>query len=428
MRSPGSRRTGAEQVARAASLLAMIALAWRLWSGVLAPGGVVTASTSALDSALVRWSVVAPSRVELEASVMPGPQQRDWLVALRRTGLGVDWTTADSSGGALVVEVSPESGAPARIAAIGTPGQSLVLRDDLGRIDSSTVGRHGAVSWRATPIGPVTVQLANATASAAVRESLFVRPVLVVGQVGWESRFVVTALEESGWTVSARLTVAPGAVVRQGDAARIDTAYLSAVVVLDSLWPLDSREVTRFVREGGGLVASGAGVRNAALSQLLPRVSSSSAGEVGGLLGPDPRSGLSARTFVSGVAEVPLERRGDGPVVVGHRVGAGRVVVIGFDDTWRLRMIPASESAPEAHRTWWSSLVAGAALARPVARDVGVVDEAPLASTINALGRPLSSPRPSNGGSSWPSTALLAAVATLALLGEWLSRRLRGVA
>jgi hypothetical protein len=103
-------------------------------------------------------------------------------------------------------------------------------------------------------------------------------------------------------------------------------------------------------------------------------------------------------------------------------------VVIGFDDTWRLRMIPASESAPETHRTWWSSLVAGAALARPVARDVGVVDEAPLASTINALGRPLSSPRPSNGGSSWPSTALLAAVATLALLGEWLSRRLRGVA
>jgi hypothetical protein len=428
MRSPGSR-FDVERLLRAISLAAMIALAWRLWTGQTSSGDDQPVPTAALDSVLVRWTVAPPARAIVDAATIPGPQHRDWLVALRRTGLELAWTTVDSSGVALVVEGAPLAGAPSRVTAIGPPGRDAVLFDDLGLIDSSAVGQGGVVAWRASLIGSTSVRLSNTIATAAVRDSLVTRPVLVIGQAGWESRFVVTALEEIGWAVLARLSVAPGAVVRQGRSVPIDTASLSAVVVLDSVSPLDGADVSRFVRQGGGVIASGAGVRHAALRGLLPRVGQAAAGEIGALLGPSPRNGLSTRTFVATGNVVPLERRGNEPVVLARRVGSGRVVATGFDDTWRLRMIPASESAPEAHRTWWSSLVSGVALARPLPRDVGGIDEAPVAAMVDALGPPLPPPgAPTDRGSPWPWNAWLAAVAAVGLLAEWLSRRLRGVA
>ena len=125
---------------------------------------------------------------------------------------------------------------------------------------------------------------------------------------------------------------------------------------------------------------------------------------------------------------MPLERRRDSPVVVGRRVGAGRVVGIGFDDTWRLRMTPPNEAAPDAHRAWWSALVSGVAHSRLAARAGGVIDEAPLAATVNALGPPVNEGELPDPPASLPWDALLAAAAALALLLEWLSRRLRGVA
>jgi hypothetical protein len=211
--------------------------------------------------------------------------------------------------------------------------------------------------------------------------------------------------------------------------ARIDTATLSAVIVLDSVSALDGGAVARFVADGGGLIASGAGSRHPALAQLLAsRVAAISSGEIGGLAGPTPREGLSARTFVANSGVVALERRGNRPVVVARRVASGRVIAIGYDDTWRLRMVPTSESAPESHRMWWSSLVASAAYSRPVPRDVTPVDEAPLAATIDALGLATSVTDEAPRTPSIPWEAWLAAIAAAALLGEWLSRRLRGVA
>jgi hypothetical protein len=295
-------------------------------------------------------------------------------------------------------------------------------------MDSATSAENGTVVWRARPIGIASANIGNAVATSAPRDSFSVRPVLVVAQAGWESRFVVTALEESGWTVSARLSVAPGALVRQGRPVRIDTASLSAVVVLDSTSTLDGGDVARFVRQGGGVIASGAGTRNPAIRAILPPVRAGSPGEIGGLLGPEPRSGLSARTFVANAGSVPLERRGGAPVVLGRRVGAGRVIVIGYDDTWRLRMVPTNETAPEAHRTWWSSLVGGVALVRREARDPGVIDEAPLASTVAALGQPMGRGDTGPRRAQWPWDAVLATLAVVSMLTEWLSRRLRGLA
>lgn len=429
MRLPGNWRPRAERVLRGVNFAALLALAARLWSGSSAAAGTEVVSTGALDSALVAWSASSPARATVQATVVPDGRQRDWLVALRRTGLGVDWTTSGTSGSALVVEAGPLPNSPSRVTASGGPGRDLVLSDELGQIDSTRAGRDGIAVWRASPLGTASLTLGTSSARAAARDSLITKPLLILGQAGWESRFVTTALEEDGWSVTARLTVAPGAIVRQGTRTRIDTAYLSAVVVLDSTSELDAGEVARFVNDGGGVVASGAGTNHPALRTLLrARASGASAGAVGALLGPAPRTGLSTRTFTASAGAVALERRGDSPVVVGRRVGSGRVIAVGYDDTWRLRMAPPNDNAPQAHRIWWSSLAAGVAHSRLVPRDIGPVDEAPFAATVDALGPPGKAGERADRESSWPWNAWLAALATATLLAEWLSRRLRGVA
>jgi hypothetical protein len=337
--------------------------------------------------------------------------------------------SGDSSGGPLLAEAGPLPESASRITALVAPGQALVISDQLGRIDSARAGSQGIAEWRVSAIAAVHADLGTATGTAAAHDSLVTRPVLVVGEAGWESKFVVAALEEEGWPVAARVTVAPGTIVRQELPARIDTASLSAVVVLDSTSSLDAGVVSRFVAEGGGLIAAGAGVNHPALKALLAsRVATTSTGEIGGLLGARPREGLSARMFRASASSVALERRGTAPVVLARRVGSGRVIAIGYDDTWRVRMVPIGESAPGIHRTWWSSLVASVAHTRPVARDVGEVDEAPLAATIDALGEPARPADQPSRTALFPLDAWLAALAAMALLAEWLSRRLRGAA
>jgi hypothetical protein len=223
------------------------------------------------------------------------------------------------------------------------------------------------------------------------------------------------------------MTVAPGAVVRQGADIRIDTASFSAVVILDSTAAYNAPDLARFVADGGGLIAAGAGASHPALRDLLPARGAHLTAEVGALLGPTPREGLSARTFRVRGGSVTIDRRGPSPVIVGRRVGSGRVLAVGYEDTWRLRMAPPDESAPEAHRAMWSSLVASVANVRLLPLDVTGADEAPFASTVAALGPPARG-TPDDATRHWPWIAILAGIAAAALLGEWLSRRLRGVA
>lgn len=410
------------------SLAALVVLAIRLWIGTTAIEGSAVVRTVALDSALTAWSVEAPPVAVLDAATVPERRQRDWLVALRRGGTAVSWMTVDSLGGALVMEPAPIPAAAGHITALGSPGSPLLLTDELGPLDSMTAGAGGVVTWRANPIGAVRATVNTASATSRARDSMVTKAVLVVGEAGWEAKFVTAALEEDGWSVAARVIVAPSATVRQGSSAVIDTSALSAIVVLDSTSALDANAVSRFVTEGGGIVASGAGTRHPVLRSLLPRTGRAIEGAVGALLGPSPRDGLDAKTFTVSAGVVPLERRRDSPVVVGRRVGAGRVVGIGYDDTWRLRMTSPNDAAPEAHRAWWSSLVAGVAHSRLVARSVGPADEAPLAATVDALGPPVSQGEFPRQRAAFPWDAVLAAAAALGLLVEWLSRRLRGVA
>ena len=413
---------------RAVSLAALSALAVRLWLGSPISDAAPVVTTASLDSALVSWTMIAPAHASVNASTLPARHQRDWLAALRRTGTGISWMTADSLGGALVAEQTALPDGGSRVTALGAPDRALILSDQLGRVDSARTGATGVATWRVNPLGAVSASVNASLASAQPRDSIVTRQVLVVGEAGWESKFVTAALEEDGWSVAARVSVAPSAVVRQGSAVQIDTAMMSAVVVLDSTSTLDAAALARFVNDGGGVIASGGGARHSALRPLLPRTARHTDGVLGALLGPTPREGLGASTFTFTANAVPLERRAEGPVVVGRRAGAGRVVVAGYDETWRLRMTPPDEQAPDDHRAWWSSLVAGVAHARLVPRHAGSVDEAPLAATIDALGAPVRAAQASSDNRRLPWDTLLAGFAAVALLAEWLSRRLRGVA
>ena len=428
MRSPDSLRSRFESALRVVSLLAMATLAARLWIGSGGSQPETTATTASLDSALARWSSTAPRSATLRTSRIPDATQRDWLLAIRRAGTRLSWSAADTTAGAMVVEPGPLPDALARLTLLARSQRRVQVGDGIGRIDSVRLGPGGVASMQLRSFGALRASLGGTTAVSTIRDSLVVKPVLLLGSAGWETKFIAAALEEDGWTVSTRLQVAPGSVVRQGAPLAIDTSSYSVVMVIDSTAPLGVEGIVRYVNEGGGLVVAGPGVRHPGLRSLVPRQVGQIGGGLGALLGPNPRLGLNARTFVLRANSVVFDRRSGASIASAMRVGSGRVVTSGFDDTWRLRMVPPNENAPRLHREFWSTMVGSAALVRHVAHDMPAVDEAPFAATVAALGPPVALDDLSSDRSPFPWDAMLAAIAGGALLAEWLSRRLRGVA
>jgi hypothetical protein len=262
-------------------------------------------------------------------------------------------------------------------------------------------------------------------------------------------KFAAAALEERGWTVRARFTVAPGVVVGAGPPGpagaaaavpRPDTAALAAVVALDSSAAPLAPALARYVRAGGGLVLGGEAARVPALAALAPAATGAAVDDSGGAVYPLLRPRADA---------VPLAwRRVNGAralVAAARRVGAGRVVQLADAESWRRRLRPDDAAAAE-HRAWWAQAVAAAAYAPtaagasdapdPVSRLAPpALDPAPLAATVAALGAPDSAARPgpvapTNRPAPFrpPDDRVLVPLALAALLGEVASRRLRGAA
>jgi hypothetical protein len=182
--------------------------------------------------------------------------------------------------------------------------------------------------------------------------------VLVIGSAGWESKFVVAALEESGWKVDEFIRVAPGVEVTQGSIASIDTARYSAVVALDnSVAPYADRLVA-FVRTGGGVVL---GPGAAAVAAIAPLRSggvgdASAPAQVANISGSVTRGTLVMAPIIQARSDaIPLERRSETIVLAARRFGAGRVLQSGYEDTWRWRMAGAETSLRD-HRRWWTEL------------------------------------------------------------------------
>ncbi len=433
-----------------------------------------TGSPRTVRDSLPAWTVSAAGTIHLEIDTVPDRETREWLVALRRNGTTVGWSGAGIPGTALAISpvASPAIGVGIRVAA--PAGSRVEISDALGVVDTVTASG-GGVSLRTKGVAlPVVALVSGQVARASEMDSLLPKRVAVIGRAGWESKFVTAALEESGWSVDARLSVAPGIDVNQGDIRTFDTARYAAVVVLDSSAARFGNGIATFVRQGGGVILAGNGARVAALNPIA-------AGKPGMRVRPrtisftrdSPRRALAFEPIPNLRTDAVVIEVQDGRVAIAaRREGSGRVVQVGYDETWRWRLMGEGEAA-EAHREWWSDIVAGAAYRaeRKIGADgrfwvggpppmkqstatqaslqhqsdaAGITsmpshlrsDPAPLAHLINDLGPSRSPPAASFFPTCplslvpCPFTTLLPAwmlfTLLVTLLAEWASRRLRG--
>ena len=114
--------------------------------------------------------------------------------------------------------------------------------------------------------------------------------------------------------------------------------------------------------------------------------------------------------------------------VAAKRVGAGRALQFGYEDTWRWRM-GGGEGAIRDHRLWWTRVVSSVAYAPriPRAMTATATDEAPMIGLFAAIGPGTPASAMSNlSGKRSDLMAWLFVLLALGLIGEVASRRLRG--
>jgi hypothetical protein len=429
MLSPADRaRRVAEHALRSIAMAALAVLVWRAIRPPVTEG--VDVVRGDLPRALAAWTLSPATEMRVVLDAAPDPRARDWLRALSRAGGSVRWSPSRPIGAAAVTaEPAVEPNGAMRVRLASAAGEAVSVADDAGAID--TLPRGGATELELGSVaGAVRASGTTFTATTDARDSVVLRPVLVLGAAGWESKFTIATLEERGWRVASRARVAPNIEVIQGPLGAIDTARYAAVIVLDSTAASSSSEIARYARTGGGVILSGSSARSGVFARIAPgRVSARVPGVAGAVASAAPRTGLGGFPVSSpGVDAVVLESRDGAAMIVARRVDAGRVMQVGYDETWRWRMAGGDEAAA-AHREWWSRLVAAVAYAPLVPRGSGVasVDETPLASLVDALGpaTPMDrrlAPRTDEARITW---ILFTLVAT-SLLAEWTARRLRG--
>jgi hypothetical protein len=431
-----SRRSRFELASR---VTAFGLLGWLLGAALFPPPHRRTESASAanLSARLGAWTGAAPgTALHGDFVVVPPPWEVAWLAALSRSGHAVSWSGTPPAVAMSVEQVADPLGG-SRIAIAAPPGTRVLVRDAEGSIDSVRVARLGA-----SVIGPEIVDHvvgigAGQLFGAPAPDSASPRAVVVVGSASWEGKFIASALEERGWTVIAHFSVAPNVVVGQAPTLQLDTSRVSAVVAVDTTLGKLGGAIARFVRSGGGLVLAGPSGASRSVALLAP-----------GVLGPRVRPateptgpiGLGSTGFypVTALATdgVAVELRDGRVAVAARRVGAGRVVQVGYDDTWRWRMTGANESE-DAHRAWWSRVVASVAYlpdaatrTSPSPRDMdssaAIADGAPLARMVDRLGPPRGRIA-ADSGVTWFDQRTLIVWIMLLLLAEWASRRMRGL-
>jgi hypothetical protein len=430
-----------ERGCRAVALGSLGVLLWRAWHPAPRPERpLVGETTRALPGVLAQGTRRPVAALDLSFDSIPGAREREWARALAGAGTLVRWRLAqrDTVEGAvarahpatyasLTAEPLVDPSGRLRIVVRGPTGATFALADAAGSIDSSRLGASEGRVLDATASGRIALQLPTSVASTARRDSVVLRPVLVLANAGWEAKFVVAALEEAGWRVDARFSVAPQVAVRQGEGP-IDTARYAAVIALDRSAAAQGAAIARFVRNGGGAIVTASAATIPALAPLLPaRIGTPVVGTIGALAGDQPKRGLGGNVLVSLTpTAVALDRSAGAMRIAAGRVELGRVVLLGYDETWRWRM-EGGDGAPGAHRAWWSALVASVAHAPLVPLgDVPAVDEAPYAALRAALGTPSSDLAAADLAPDSRSDTLLLALLLGALLAEWTSRRLRG--
>lgn len=429
MPSRADLRAGLETALRASSVVIM---AWMLWLSLdrVRPERIVSAGSSNLGAALKDWSVagIAANRASVQFDRNPMPAHRDWLRALSHSGTAVSWRARLPSAAISVQRVpSPRGGLTVLT---GAPTANRVsIEDELGLIEGATAANGGATFVVPIATGNLIAKAGGTTAGASLPDSVRIGRVLLIGSAGWESKFVIAALEEDGWKVDADIRIAPGVGVTQGLPSTIDTARYAAVIALDASAVSRAAEITRYAAAGGGVVLAGttgaleafAAIRAGAMGRIQPP--SATEAEPGAL--------TSSSLSVSPIASLrpdALRLSAENGVVVSaaRRHGAGRVIQTGYLDTWRWRM-SGGESAPADHRAWWTRAVSSVAYAPSVSHSSLPSDPAPVAAIVEALGPPSTASSATLASTNRSiSLWLLFAILSSSLLGEWASRRLRG--
>jgi hypothetical protein len=429
MRSRPDLRRALELAARVG---AIALLAWMIVRAA-APHGSAQAQertdARALDAALAAWTLAPePTAVHVTAVFAPAEREREWLRALAHAGVRVSWSGDSIPATAVEVaaRIDPAGGVRAYVAA--PTGSRATLSDAVGLIDTLETARGANALSLPVTAGALDLLVRDQHARAAAPDSLLPRQVVVLGRAGWEGKFVMAALEERGWKVSSRLRVGPNVSVTQGTPLALDTARTAAVIALDSSVAQYAGAIAAFERSGGGVVLAGDAPLATALRALAPgRAGPRIAAASLSFASATPRRALGFLPVVALASDaVPLESRDGRVIAAARRVGAGRVVQLGYDDTWRWRLAGTGD-APAAHRDYWTAVVSAAAYRamKPIAPTTLVGDAAPLASLYADLGAPSAPPAAAVSGTAglrWWMFALLA----LLLLAEWTSRRLRG--
>lgn len=467
--SPGAApaRVWAERALRATALAAVALAAWRRLQPAppSAAARPAVADARALPAALARWTAAAPPRAHAALDALPDDTTRAWLAALAAAGTPVTWNArrapalaveatpvADPAGGVRIRVAAPAGADPALADALGPladapdapgPGAAARAATDARGPAATTVVRTRTVPDAA---GALAAAVDGGRARAAIPAAPRLGEIVLLGRAGWEARFVAAALEERGWTVRARLAVAPGVVPGAAALPALDTARVAAVVALDSSAAPLAPAIGAYVRRGGGLVLAGDAALAPALRALAPATPGPRPGVTGGgapapagpVAAAAPATPGAAASATAGAstggastagaataapgaapavasppaggaplgappAGVPIVRpllapRADAVPLGGgwaRRVGAGRVVQVAAEESWPLRLSPTADvDGPAAHRAYWASAVAAAAYAptpaAPSSAD-GIggapsLDPAPLATVVAALG------------------------------------------
>jgi hypothetical protein len=425
-------RVRLEQVLRGIVIAVLAVMLWHSLRERTDTGGEILRARG-IGGALGDWSALAkaPDEFHVQLDHVPQPFERAWLAALAGAGSSVTWSGDLPS---LMIDAqpvaSPTGGTKVLVAA--PSGSTVVMSDEVGVIDTLRSQNAGAALALAPVAGNLTARVQGAVASTAPRDSVVVHRVLVIGNAGWESKFVVAALEEEGWKVDAFIRVAPGVDVTQGSAAPIDTSRYSAVVALDGAASPYANRIIEFARLGGGVVLAPeaasldamtpirAGVANRARSNARAAVQANGSVSLNTLA-------LAPITALRSDA-VSLEKRAGVVTTAARRIGAGRSLQVGYEDTWRWRM-SGGEGAVRDHRMWWTGLVSSVAYVRrvPRATTTAPTDEAPTVDLFAAIGPGMrTEARPILSGKPREWKAWLFVLLTLALIGEVASRRLRG--
>ena len=320
---------------------------------------------------LVRETVRPPSAAELGA--LAAAVERAPFLAAVPDRVGTVSATAP---------VQPRAG---RAAAIpfrvrAAPGAEVVVRlaDEAGALDSVRLradeGGRVAGAFRVRPARAgwrewsVQANGARATAGAWVDTAGAPRVLIRAGLPGWEARFVVRALEESGARVDVRFDLGRGMAVGQGGGDAITPERLAnadAVVVLDGA-PLGAGEaaaLASYAAGGGGVLLAGDRAGATALgtvrggSPAVPVDASTirwtAPAEIAVL--PAERIRVSAAPFASASALTVLAASaGPGGLLALRPLGRGRAASLALTDTWRWRM---EAGRVDEHREFWHGLV-----------------------------------------------------------------------